>query len=437
LDHFVTDIRKSRWFGELQNIRQGGNESVEDYTGRFRKIFRRATHGENYPNNTQVNFYVQGLKQILRAQTMLGLPANLNAAIERAKLVETSFQYTTLDPATIIPIEQIVVRQQDTFGNPVRNSNNDPRRFRESTPVQTGDASVDEITNMLRQFKAETVGEVKSIVGELRNNQGSNRQMGNGGRRPLACFNCGRSGHFANNCRMPRNNGGNNGGNYGRNYNGNDRRVNIVEQEVNQEEDYDDNLICYVESEFCGYQEHNCNFNNEGYCTYCEYDEGISENYQIYEAERTKGDNRYNPIEGNKARNEPNEWERLRRLNKGQQRKGIVFQNPIGPEDDMANTRNRRRAGPHPGGKRADQSVPPWPKDNNRRPLNQTNNNMEVDGQRKVRAKNQFETTEEYSIVEDLKNMKANISCAQVLAISSKQQKELKQALGHKMVDAE
>jgi hypothetical protein len=142
-------------------------------------------------------------------------------------------------------------------------------------------------------------------------------------------------------------------------------------------------------------------------------------------------------MEGNKTRNESNEWERLRKLNENQQRKGIVFQNPIGPEDNVANTRNRRRAGAHPGGRKADQPIPSWPRNNNVRPINQTNNNMEVDGQRKVRGKNQFETTKGYSIVEDLGNMNANISVAQVLAMSTKQQTELRQALGHKMVDAE
>ena len=69
-------------------IKQGTNESVEEYARRFRSILRIATRGQVLHDLYQVNYFIQGLESYLGYQVRRDNPANLNDAINVARRKE-------------------------------------------------------------------------------------------------------------------------------------------------------------------------------------------------------------------------------------------------------------------------------------------------------------------------------------------------------------
>ena len=67
---------------------------VEDYACHFRRILSRATQDQALADYYQVNYFINGLLPIFVSQVVITNPDVLNAAIKRAKLVETGIKYT-------------------------------------------------------------------------------------------------------------------------------------------------------------------------------------------------------------------------------------------------------------------------------------------------------------------------------------------------------
>ncbi|CAG8767577.1 17466_t:CDS:2, partial [Rhizophagus irregularis] len=88
INYFATAARRNQWTRELQNIKQGDNESVENYSQRFKKLLNKATQGEALAARYQINYYINGLKSFLVGQVVIGNTDTLEATITRAKLVE-------------------------------------------------------------------------------------------------------------------------------------------------------------------------------------------------------------------------------------------------------------------------------------------------------------------------------------------------------------
>src|SRR3984957_16173756 len=101
--YFSTAARKNQWTRELQGVKQLEGEAVEDYARRFRKLLRKATQGDALADRYQVNYFINGLSPLLVSQVVLGNAADLNAAIERAKLVETGVKYTLINSGILSP----------------------------------------------------------------------------------------------------------------------------------------------------------------------------------------------------------------------------------------------------------------------------------------------------------------------------------------------
>jgi hypothetical protein len=81
------DVRR-RKMTELRRIKQN-NESVEDYTRRFRNILRIATRGQPLQQNEyQVDFYIEGLEPTIGYNVRRQNPANLNDAVNQARREE-------------------------------------------------------------------------------------------------------------------------------------------------------------------------------------------------------------------------------------------------------------------------------------------------------------------------------------------------------------
>src|SRR6185369_5719605 len=92
-DHYASDVRKNQWIRELQTIRQEMDEKVGAYASRFRKLIRKVAPGVNDLGEMyKVNYFIQGLNPVMVSRVMETAPATLDAAIERAKIIETGNQ---------------------------------------------------------------------------------------------------------------------------------------------------------------------------------------------------------------------------------------------------------------------------------------------------------------------------------------------------------
>src|SRR3990170_7729092 len=74
-------------------IRQLADEKVDEYSRRFKKLLRKVNTTNLVPDVLQVRMYLYGLNPLLTPLVSTSNPANLNAAIERARTVETGYNY--------------------------------------------------------------------------------------------------------------------------------------------------------------------------------------------------------------------------------------------------------------------------------------------------------------------------------------------------------
>ena len=96
-DHFSPQSKQIHWQVELTNIKQKMGESIEDYARRFKNILRKVNYTNALTAGTQVNSFIKGMNPVYITQVMMMAPANLNAAITQAKLLETGTQIAGLD----------------------------------------------------------------------------------------------------------------------------------------------------------------------------------------------------------------------------------------------------------------------------------------------------------------------------------------------------
>ena len=93
---FASETKQNRWYQELMTTRQLATESVNDYSLRFQRLLRKVNPNPAAPviaAGLQVRMYLFGLSPALIPLVSTANPADLNTAIERARLVEAGFNY--------------------------------------------------------------------------------------------------------------------------------------------------------------------------------------------------------------------------------------------------------------------------------------------------------------------------------------------------------
>jgi len=179
LTQYSTQARRSQWTRELQGIKQGIGEKVEDYARRFRKLLLKATYGNALPAVYQVNNFINGLLPVLQYQTLITEPADLDAAVNRAKLLERATFQAELNLQGV---------NQQIRGNVVK-----------ETPIykemqkDVKDVKIDELTEQMKRMEAHMVNLARG------RNTGMGNQRNNG-QRNMQCRNCGRIGHMEREC---------------------------------------------------------------------------------------------------------------------------------------------------------------------------------------------------------------------------------------------
>ena len=228
------DIRRRKMI-ELRKTKQGVNESVEDYTRRFRQILRVATRGQALADDYQVDFYIEGLEAAIGYQVRRQNPGNLNDTINLARREEEArnelYRKVGNIPDRVYPEIGKGGREQNVEAN-----------VRYNKPLN--DNYEDELAEKMEKMRiAKLEKQIQNMEREL-NNNGNRNQLNQrrNNRAPInydeiICFRCNRRGHFATRCPL------------GNNIRRNERRVNLMNiedydyesEESDDDEDYENN----------------------------------------------------------------------------------------------------------------------------------------------------------------------------------------------------
>ncbi|GET54053.1 hypothetical protein GLOIN_2v1791382 [Rhizophagus irregularis DAOM 181602=DAOM 197198] len=185
---------------ELTRIKQEKNESVEEYTRRFRSILRIATRGQALHDMYQVNYYIQGLEPTLGYQVRRSNSTNLNNAINIARREEEAKNELIMKTMGV-NIEQI--RQEKNIEEILKEEMNkkEENEIYKKMQKPVNEKDIDELSKALEQFRAEKIA-MGEMLNEIRNQQrrNINRNTNTRNARIMRCYECNEVGHIRPEC---------------------------------------------------------------------------------------------------------------------------------------------------------------------------------------------------------------------------------------------
>ncbi|GBC30196.2 hypothetical protein GLOIN_2v1791176 [Rhizophagus irregularis DAOM 181602=DAOM 197198] len=167
INRFTREDVKRRKMIELTRIKQEKNESVEEYTRRFRSILRIATRGQALHDMYQVNYYIQGLEPTLGYQVRRGNPTNLNDAINIARGEEEAKNKLIMKTMGV-NMEQI--RQEKNIEEILKEETNkkEENEIYKKMQKPVNEKDIDELSKALEQFRAEKIA-IEETLNEIKN----------------------------------------------------------------------------------------------------------------------------------------------------------------------------------------------------------------------------------------------------------------------------
>ena len=203
IEAFSSRVRRDRWNDALENIKQGPNESVDNYVIRFRIILKRADPNSNIiGEETKIRRFRAGLLNIIKPFAMMGgVPQTLEEMIERAKQAEFGVQQMN-EGQTVTAIQPTTnqIFQKQTTIQPTPNNND----------------KMDDLINMMSQMQIKMMdldnNKNRSNYNRNQQNRYSNRRNYNDQRsnnnnnrnrnenRDINCWTCGKDGHKSPDC---------------------------------------------------------------------------------------------------------------------------------------------------------------------------------------------------------------------------------------------
>ena len=89
---FAGETKKNQWYHELNTLRQGGDESVDEYTHKFRTLVDRI---ELQDAAQKKRLYIMGLLPAYTPLVYTQNPADVDAAVEAARRVELGYGFAS------------------------------------------------------------------------------------------------------------------------------------------------------------------------------------------------------------------------------------------------------------------------------------------------------------------------------------------------------
>lgn len=97
--YFANDTRKNKWYQELLTLRQGSNETVDDYAAKFQRLLKRVDTTNAIPDAQKIRMFLFGLTPTITPMVHLQDANTLSDVIGNARKVETGLNYAHLGPS--------------------------------------------------------------------------------------------------------------------------------------------------------------------------------------------------------------------------------------------------------------------------------------------------------------------------------------------------
>ena len=97
---------------ELEMIRQNPGQSVSDYAQKFKMLMQRVDTTGGFGQHYIVNKFIRGLSTHLMTMVVGHSPQTLDAAITKAKEIETGFTFAQPMQQQQVMVNQMEVLQQ-------------------------------------------------------------------------------------------------------------------------------------------------------------------------------------------------------------------------------------------------------------------------------------------------------------------------------------
>ena len=194
IEHFSPETKQNQWYYELMTIRQTSEEKVDEYCRRFRKLLRKVNTNNLVPDALQVRMFLYGLNPLLTPLVSTNNPANLNAAMERAKVVETGYNY--------VPTKQISLNVPvATVENPTINAITQPQPTPKTKEPSPGN-DIELLTQQMQQLSLNYANLSAALLAQTapvtpaKPKEYRNEKMV----KIITCYKCGKPGHIAREC---------------------------------------------------------------------------------------------------------------------------------------------------------------------------------------------------------------------------------------------
>ncbi|GBC26766.2 RNA-directed DNA polymerase homolog [Rhizophagus irregularis DAOM 181602=DAOM 197198] len=97
--YFANDTCKNKWYQELLTLRQGSNETVNDYAAKFQRLLKRVDTTNAIPDAQKIRMFLFGLTPTITPMVHLQDANTLSDVIGNARKVETGLNYAHLGPS--------------------------------------------------------------------------------------------------------------------------------------------------------------------------------------------------------------------------------------------------------------------------------------------------------------------------------------------------
>ena len=178
-------------------IRQTAEETVDQYSRRFKKILRKCNTNNLVPAALQVRMYLYGLHSLITPLVSVHNPADLDTAITRAKAVETGYNY--------VPSKPMMVQMPPTVtGNPPLAQNT---TFTPNPVPENAESKIDALTKQMEQLTLNYANLTSVMLAKEKPQRRTDDRPRRTSDNPIICYKCNQEGHIARNCttRPPRN----------------------------------------------------------------------------------------------------------------------------------------------------------------------------------------------------------------------------------------